>query len=139
MADRFNPIHTYSDPGLDKRKFSEYELSVRIAPDAFSYCILDGVSGKFLHLESFDLSEPGRKPMIPGEQEEWNIGKLSDLLENTLDSFLGDFGKSRVLLEWGNVTLVPEALFSESEISTIYEFNIAGGPVPADALRYDLL
>ena len=139
MAERFNPIHTYSDPGLDKERFLDYELSVRIAPDAFSYCILDGLTGKFLHLESYDLSDPGRKPIIPGEQEEWHIAKLTDLLENTLQGFLGTPARTRILLEWGNVTLVPEALFNEKEISTIYDFNIAGGPIPASDLRHDFL
>lgn len=139
MADLFSPIHSYSDPGSDNQKFQDYELNLRISPDALSYCVFDSVAAKFLHLESYDLREPGRNPVIPGDHGQWVSTRLSELLEDKLADMAGGHQKCRILLEWGNVALVPEALYSEDEKAAIFDFNNAGGPYPVNELRHDAL
>src|SRR5210317_608701 len=127
MADSFTAIHTYSDPGLEKQRSYDYELSIRLSAEAITYCISDINTGKFLHLESYDLSEPGRKTYMPGDREVKDPSKLVILLENDLQWLTNKFNKTRVLVDQGNSTLVPEALFNENEKGNIFEFNIAGG------------
>lgn len=139
MAETFTAIHTYSDPGLEKHRFSDYELFVRLSAEAITYCVSDINTGKYLHLESYDLSEPGRKTYIPGDSEMKDTAKLTALLENDLQWLTNNFNKTRVLVDQGNSTLVPEALFNENEKGSIFEFNIAGGPYKEDELHHDQL
>jgi hypothetical protein len=139
MADNFKAIHTYSDPGLDKQRFSDYELSIRISTDGLSYCVLDSNTRKFLHLESFDLSEPGRKPYIPGDKEMLNVNKLLHLMEGDLKWLANSFQKIIIVVDQGMSTLIPDALFNENEKANIFDFNIAGGPHPEKDLRHDYL
>jgi len=139
MAENFKAIHTYSDPGLDKQKIYEYELSIRMHTDGFSYAILDTNTNKFLHLEAFDLADPGKRIYIPGEAEKIDTGKLVQLLENELKWLQQAFHKVRILLEQGKSTLVPEALFNEEEAGSIFDFNVAGGPYQKTELKHDHL
>lgn len=139
MADSLKAIHSYSDPGLDKNKLFEYELSIRISAVGCAYCILDSTTGKFLHLESFDLAEQDRKPYIPGDEELTNTAKLSQLLEGELSWLTNDFSKTRLLINQGKSTLVPEALFNEKEKGNVFDFNVAGGPHQETELFHDHL
>lgn len=139
MAEHFKAIHTYSDPGLDKQKTYEYDLSIRLHADGLSYCILDCNTNKFLHLEAFDLAGPTRKPHIPGEPESTNTDKLAQVFESELKWLCQPFNKTRILLEQGKTTLVPEALFLEEEKATIFEFNVAGSVADASKLKHDYL
>ncbi len=139
MAENVKAIHTYSDPGLDKQKTYEYDLSIRISTDGFSYCILDRNTNKFLHLQSFDLADPGKKPYIPGEKERTDVSKLNQLLDNELKWLSQPFNSVRVLLEQGKSTLIPEALFNEEEKCSIFDFNVAGGPYETADIHHDYL
>ena len=139
MADIFKAIHTYSDPGLDKQKFSDYELSIRLSADGLVFCLLDNSTGKFLHLESYNLADPGIKPYIPGDREMTNTGKLIQLLEGELNWLADSFSKTRLIFDQGQSTLVPEALFKEEEKGSMFDFNIAGGPYKETELRHDHL
>jgi hypothetical protein len=139
MAENFKAIHTYSDPGFDEQKFYEYDLNIRLSADGLSYCILDINTAKFLHLQSFDLSDSGKKPYIPGEKEFDDFSKASQLLSGQLKWLSNPFNKIRVVINQGKSTLVPDALFNEKEQQQIFEFNVAGGPFPANQLRNDHL
>lgn len=139
MADSFTAIHTYSDPGLEKQNLFNYELSIRLGAEAFTYCIFDSNTGKFLHLESYDLAEPGRKAYIPGDSEPVDTARLDSLLKGQMNWLTRAFSKKRILIEWGSSTLIPHALFNEKEKTNIFEFNIAGGPHADDELRDDHL
>lgn len=139
MADNFKAIHTYSDPGLDKQEFYKYDLSVRLHSDGFSYCIFDSNANKCLHLQAFDLSDPGKKIYIPGEPGKTDTAKLVQLLGHELKWLCEPFNKVRILIEQGKSTLVPDALFSEEEKSSIFDFNVAGGPYQLADLKHDHL
>jgi hypothetical protein len=138
MADHFKSIHTYSDPGLDKEKVYDYDLSIRMHTDGLSYCIQDTSTNKYLHLEAFFLGEPGQR-YIPGEPERSDANKLLQLLEGELSWLRQPFHKTRIMYEAGSSTLVPEALFDEKELSAIFNFNVANGPGEPKDLRYDQL
>jgi hypothetical protein len=138
MADHFKAIHTYSDPGLDNEKIYLYDLSIRMHTDGLSYCIQDTNTNKFLHLEAYDLGEPGLR-YIPGEPERNNATRLTQLLEGNLSWLRQSFNTTRILYEAGSSTLVPEALFDEQEMSAIFNFNIAGGPGESKDLCHDHL
>ena len=139
MAYSFKAIHSYSDPGLDKQKFYEYELSVRINAKGLSYCILDINTNKFLHLESFDLRDPANKPLIPGEYDLADLSRISQLLESELPWLSNPFSKTRVMLNEGKSTLVPDALFNQAERAEILNFNLAGGPYKEEDIHHDHL
>jgi hypothetical protein len=139
MADIFKAIHTYSDPAFDQQNIYEYELSIRLNADGFSYCILDTNTGKFLQLQSFDFSDPSRKIFIPGEKENADAGNLGRLMEADLKWLGGPFQKVRIIYNGAKASLIPEALFNEEEKASIYDFNVANGPYPAAELKHDLL
>lgn len=139
MADGLNAIHSYSDPGLDRQKVFEYELSVRLRADSLSYCILDSNTSKFLHLESWELNVPERKSFIPGDKEPEDTGRLSNLLRDELSWLTSGFKRSRLILDQGKSSILPQALFNESEKKTVFDFNIAGGYYPEDELFHDHL
>ena len=139
MAENFKAIHTYSDPGLDKEKIYDYELSIRLHADGFVYAILDKNTRKFLHLQAYDLSDPGKKLYIPGEAEKTDTVKLIQLLEQDLKWLQQPFSKIRILLEQGKSTLVPEALFDVEEIGSLYTFNVAGEHSQRAELKHDHL
>ena len=139
MAESFTAIHTYSDPGLEKQRSYDYELSIRLSAEAISYCLSDSNTAKFLHLESFDLAEPGMRPYIPGDRELNDTTKLNALLDGDLHWLTNKFSKTRVLIDQGNSSLMPEALYSEEDKGNIFEFNIAGGPYKESELHHDHL
>lgn len=139
MADNFKAIHTYSDPGLDKQKTYEYDLSIRMHADGLSYVVMDGNTNKFLHLEAFDISEPGRKLHIPGEPENTSSDKLAQLFDGELNWLCQPFKNTRILLEQGKSTLIPEALFLEEEKTLIFDFNVAEDRIDAANLKHDYL
>jgi hypothetical protein len=139
MAVNLKAIHTYSDPGLDKQKFFEHELTIRFNADMLAFCIFHADSNKFLHLQAYDLSDPGKGPYIPGDTENCDTQKLSELLEGELKWLQQAYSRVRILYERGKSSLVPEALFSEEHKKDIFEFNIAPGPVKDQEIRYDRL
>ncbi|MDT8392883.1 MAG: DUF3822 family protein [Bacteroidales bacterium] len=139
MAGNLNAIHSFSDPGLDKQKIFEYELSVRLKADSLAYCILDTNTNKFLHLEAWDLAIPDRKPFIPGDKEPTDTRRLVQLLEDELNWLTHGFSRIRIVIDQGKSTLMPRALFRAEERKNIYELNVAGGPWPEKELRYDEL
>lgn len=139
MAESFKAIHTYSDPGFDEQKFYEYELSIRLSADGLSYCILDSNTNKFLHLQSYDLSDPSQKPYIPGEKEYDDCSKLASLLEGDLKWLASGFSKTRLVINQGKSTLLPDALYDAKEQQDIFEFNVAGGPYKAEQLYHNKL
>lgn len=139
MAEGINAIHSYSDPGLDKQKVFEYELAVRLRADRLSYCILDSNTNKFLHLETWEEAVPERKSFIPGDEDADDTNKLIHLLENDLSWLTSGFKQTRLIIDQGKSTLIPQALFKEEEKSNVFEFNIAGGPYPEEELAYNHL
>lgn len=139
MAESVKAIHTYSDPGLDKQNTFEYELSIRLGVDGFSYAILDTNTRKFLHLEAFDLREPGRSIHVPGEDRKTDTLKLRKLLETELRWLSAPFSQVRLMIGNGSSTLVPEALFDKTEKAALFDFNMAGGPFHAENIYFDRL
>lgn len=139
MAGHFKAIHTYSDPGLDKQKIFNHELSIRMHADGLSYCILDQQTGRFLHIEAYDLAGPNKKVYIPGEEEHSGVDKLSELFDHDLNWLCQPYARIRVLYEQGKATLVPEALFREDNIADIFDFNVANGHHSEHEIVYDRL
>jgi hypothetical protein len=139
MADGFTAIHTFSDPGLDKTNVFDYELAVRLSAESLSYAILDKNTNKFLHIETWEQAFVKRKPYIAGDKEPADMGRIRQLLDGDLNWLTGNFSHKRIILDQGKSTLVPNALFKEEDKETIYNFNVAGGPYPAEVLGHDKL
>jgi len=137
MAEHLKAIHTYSDPGLDKQNIFNHELSIRMHAGGLSYCILDKQTGRFLHIEAFDLSDSSRKAYIPGDEDHGDIRKLAGLFEGNLKWLCQPYSKIRILYEKGKSTLVPDALFAEENKSTVFEFNVANGHVAEEEIMFD--
>ncbi|MCD4725931.1 MAG: DUF3822 family protein [Bacteroidales bacterium] len=137
MAEIFTAIHSYSDPGLDKQKYYEYDLSIRMNADGFSFCILDTNTNKYLHLESFDLKEPGMRRPVPGEGANTDPSSLIRLLEENLNWLSSPFNNTSIIYDEGKSTLVPEALFDKKEEETVYAFNVAKESSHHQALHHD--
>ena len=137
MGEHLKAIHTYSDPGLDKQNIFNHELSIRMHADGLSYCIMDKQTGRFLHIEAFDLSDPGRKVYIPGEEEHSGTARLAELISGELKWLCQPYAGTRVLFEQGKSTLVPDALFAEDSKKAIFDFNVANGRAQEAEIKYD--
>ncbi|NQT76261.1 MAG: DUF3822 family protein [Bacteroidetes bacterium] len=137
MAEIFKAIHSYSDPGLDKQKYYEYDLFIRMNADGFSFCILDTNTNKYLHLESFDLMEAGARRPVPGEGTNTDPSALIRLLEENMNWLSSSFNNTRIIYDEGRSTLVPEALFDKKEEETVYAFNVARESKHHQVLHHD--
>lgn len=94
---------SFTDDLFDYNVTSSYFLSIRIAPDGFSFCTLDPVVNKFIQIQhiQFDSS----KNLIEQAEECFiKYGKLNLPYKKTL-----------ILVPSVNSTLVPSAIFQEEE------------------------
>jgi hypothetical protein len=100
------------DETLDINSTENYELSVQVSPDGFSFCLLDTIRNKFVLLRSFE----------PDENKYFNADKINELLSK--DDFLSRrYKKVCILMPSGKFTLVPAPLFDPGKKDEYFTFN----------------
>ena len=70
------PFLELFDETLDINSTENYELSIQISPDGFSFCLLDIIRNKFVLIRAFE----------PVENKQFNSQKLNEILSQ--DDFL---------------------------------------------------
>ena len=70
------PFLELFDETLDINSTENYELSVQVSPDGFSFCLLDTIRNKFVLIRAFE----------PEENKYFNTDKINELLSK--DDFL---------------------------------------------------
>ncbi|PZX17916.1 uncharacterized protein DUF3822 [Breznakibacter xylanolyticus] len=87
------------DESFDSQLSSSYYLSIRIAPDGFSFCVLDPIYNRFI------LFKEGRFKKIDGHWQQ-----TIALLRNE-PLFLLGFKRKTIVIENDPIALVPNALY----------------------------
>jgi hypothetical protein len=94
------PFLELFDETLDINSTENYELSIQVSPDGFSFCILDTIRSKFVLIRAFEAEE----------NKYFNANKINELLGK--DDFLTKrYKKVSVILPSPKFTIVPSPLF----------------------------
>jgi hypothetical protein len=106
------PFLELFDETLDINSTENYELSVQVSPDGFSYCLLDGIRNKFVLIRSFE----------PEENKYFNAARINEIIGK--DDFLSRrFKKVNIVMPSPKFTLVPAPLFDPGKKDEYFEFN----------------
>lgn len=106
------PFLELFDETLDINSTENYELSLQISPDGFSFCLLDTIRDKFVLLRS---SEPEENKYLSSD-------KIYELLSK--DDFLTKkYKKVNILLPSSKFTLVPSQLYDPGKKDDYFTFN----------------
>ena len=100
------------DETLDINSTANYDLSLQVSHDGFSFCLLDSIRNKFVLLRTYDSDEDKK---LKTEQ-------IGDLIAK--DDFLGRSFKSvKIIMPSVKCTLVPSSLFDPAHKDDYFLFN----------------
>lgn len=100
------------DETLDINSTENYELSIQVSPDGFSFCLLDTIRNKFVLIRAFE----------PEENKYFNSDKINELLSK--DEFLTKrYKKVNVVMPSKKFTLIPAPLFDPAKKDEYFKFN----------------
>ncbi len=113
------PVHRFVDPGLNYLFAANYDLSIRIMPDGFSYAVFDKHKNKFIALESFSFN------LMPGLLNAFGSHGYIKWLDQILEKRVLLREKfSRIFIIAGGIkyTLMPQPLFQAANARKYLEF-----------------
>jgi hypothetical protein len=100
------------DETLDINSTENYELSIQVSPDGFSFCLLDTIRNKFVLIRAFE----------PEENKYFNSDKINELLSK--DEFLTKrYKKVNIVMPSKKFTLIPAPLFDPAKKDEYFKFN----------------
>lgn len=128
------PAHRFVDPGLNYLFTSNYDLSIRILPDGFSYAIFDTLKEKFIAVEEFAFKTTLALPPNPGSKD--YIDWLDRIFVHT---YLLKEKFNKVLLLVGGIkyTLMPAPVFNPSHARKYLDFNHP--PEQEEVVSFDMI
>jgi len=106
------PFLELFDETLDINSTENYELSIQVSPDGFSFCLLDTIRNKFVLIRSFE----------PEENKYFNAVKIKELL-NKDDFLTRQYKKVNLVMPSPKFTLVPAPLFDPGKKDEYFTFN----------------
>lgn len=128
------PFHRFVDPGLNYLFTNNYDLSIRILPDGFSFTVFDTLKTKFISLEEFRYPDTVNLQSVYGSKEFCNwldhVFYHSYLLQES-------FNKTTILTGGLKYTLMPTPLFDPAHTRKYLGFNHA--IQDADVVFYDTI
>jgi hypothetical protein len=113
------PVHSFVDPRLNYSFAANYDLSIRIVPDGFSYAVFDQHKKKYIALESF------RFDLVPELLNAFGSNEYIKWLEQILEKRVLLKEKfSRIFIISGGIkyTLMPQPLFQPANARKYLEF-----------------
>lgn len=100
------------DETLDINSTQNYEISIQVSLDGFSFCLLDILRDRFVMLRDYKLDGKGFS----------DTSEIKNIISN--DEFLGrEYRKYRILFATGQSTLVPSALFDPALKDRFFTIN----------------
>jgi hypothetical protein len=106
------PFLELFDETLDINSTENYELSIELSTDEFSFSLLDTIRNKFVLIRSFE----------PDENKNFGPEKLNELLSK--DDFLSKpYKKVNVVMPSRKFTLVPSPLYDPGKKNEYFTFN----------------
>lgn len=133
MAD-ITPAHRFVDPGLNYLFTSNYDLSIRILPDGFSYAVFDTLKEKFIAIEEFAFKTTFTQPSTLGSKD--YVDWLGQILVHTY-LLKEKFNKVLLLVGGTQYTLMPAPVFNPSHTRRYLDFNHA--PNQEDVISFDVI
>ena len=126
--------HRYVDPGLNYLFTNNYDLSIRILPDGFSYTVFDTLKDKFISIEEF------ASPTSPNLLQAFGSAEYIQWLDQLISQcylLKEKFNKVTILAGGNKYTLMPAPLFDPAQAKKYLSFN---HPLSVnDAVFYDLI
>lgn len=106
------PFLELFDETLDINSTENYELSIQVSADGFSFSVLDTIRNKFVLIRAFE----------PEENKNFNSERISELLSK--DDFLSRrYKKVKIVMPSQKFTLVPAPLFDPAKKDEYFTFN----------------
>jgi hypothetical protein len=100
------------DETLDINSTANYDLSLQVSHDRFSFCLLDSIRKKFILLRSFN----------PVDDKRLQTEQIEDIIIK--DDFLNrPFKSVKIVLPAAKCTLVPSPLFDPAHKNDYFLFN----------------
>jgi uncharacterized protein DUF3822 len=106
------PVLELFDETLDINSTENYELSVQLSLEGFSFCLLDTIRNKFILLRTFE----------PEENKYFNTDSVNEILEK--DDFLSrQYKKVNIITPSPKFTLIPPPLFDPGKKDEYFSLN----------------
>jgi len=106
------PFLELFDETLDINSTENYELSIQVSPDRFSFCLLDTIRNKYVLIRSHEADE----------NRYFSDEKVNEILSQ--DDFLKKrYKRVNVIMPSQKFTLVPAALFDPGKKDEYFTFN----------------
>jgi len=106
------PFLELFDETLDINSTENYQLSVQLGNDNFSFCLLDTIRNKYILLRSF----------TPENSKRFSRDQVEEIISK--DDFMKrKYGSTFLLMPSPKSTLVPSALFDPSRKEEYFSFN----------------
>jgi len=106
------PFLELFDETLDINSTENYELSLQLSPDGFSFCILDTIRNKFVLIRAFE----------PEDNKYFNTDKINELMDKD-DFLMKPYKKVNAVMPSKKFTIVPTALFDPGKKDEYFTFN----------------
>lgn len=102
------------DKALELKASENYNLSIRLSLDGFSFCVFDINKNKFLALQEFTFQEVN------------NYVALNQILSQIIPSnewLMASYHKIKIIFETNKSTLIPSPLFDSNHAREYLKFN----------------
>jgi hypothetical protein len=100
------------DETLDINSTENYEMSLEMSQDGFSFCILDTIRNKYILIRSF----------VPDDDKYFSADQVGEIISK--DDFLTRrYKKINIVAPSSKYTLVPSALFDPGKKEEYFTFN----------------
>ena len=119
MSD-ISPVHHLVDPGLNYLFTRNYNLSIRMLPDGFSYTVFDATKNRFMALAEFAF------PFLSASLPVYGSDQYLQWVEKIISQHIllkEDFNKVSVLVGGNKYTLMPPPLFNPENARKYLAFN----------------
>jgi hypothetical protein len=119
MSDHSVPAFKKYDESLIKEHSEQYELSIQLAPDGFSFCIFHPEVNKFLSIETVKFLHVNSNT---------DFVKMFEQKVSTDEWLSCVFKSTKISFENNTSTLIPASLYSEDDKALYASFNISLPP-----------
>ncbi len=106
------PFLELFDETLDINSTENYELSIQVSPDGFSFCLLDTIRNKFVLIRAYE----------PEVNKSYNADHIKKLISKD-DFLMKRFKKVNIVMPSKKFTLVPAPLFDPGKKDEYFTFN----------------
>lgn len=120
MNQTIKTLYQLSDNSFDSNHLNDYNLSILLSGDGFSYVVGQGQPLRIIELGSFEFIIPHNGSRILKDEQILNLFSVFVMNHPWLSK---PMGRSNVWIENRYATLVPEALYDKNSLNDYLSFN----------------